>query len=84
MPATTATVSSKKKTRQSRSARAGIIFPVARMHKNLKAIQTSSNRVTKPTSVYLAAVIEYLVGMYHSLAFVRTSIDLSIDMLTYS
>jgi histone H2A len=52
------------KTRQSQSIRAGIIFPVARIHRLLKSGPTATTRVTKGASVYAAAVIEYLVGMY--------------------
>jgi histone H2A len=52
------------KTRRSRSTRAGIIFPVARIHRLLKSGPNATTRVTKGASVYAAAVIEYLVGMY--------------------
>ena len=48
----------------SRSTRAGIIFPVGRVHRLLKTAPTATTRVTKGASVYLSAVIEYLVGMY--------------------
>ena len=51
-----------KKTRVSRSTRAGIIFPVARMHRLLKAAPTATTRVTKAAAVYLASAVEYLVG----------------------
>lgn len=51
-----------KKARVSRSTRAGIIFPVTRMHRYLKAIPTATTRVTKAAATYLAAVAEYLVG----------------------
>jgi len=53
-----------KRPRKSRSTRAGIIFPVARMHRLLKSAPTATTRVTQGASVYLASVIEYLVGMY--------------------
>ncbi|CAF2619923.1 unnamed protein product [Rotaria sp. Silwood2] len=53
---------SSKKGRVSRSTRAGIIFPVTRMHRYLKAAPTSTTRVTKGAAVYLAAVAEYLVA----------------------
>jgi hypothetical protein len=52
-----------KTARVSRSIRAGIIFPVTRMHRYLKAAQTCTTRVTKSAGIYLAAVAEYLVGM---------------------
>lgn len=48
----------------SRSARAGIIFPVARVHRLLKSAPSAPSRVTQGASVYASAVIEYLVGMY--------------------
>lgn len=50
--------------RHSRSTRAGIIFPVARIHRFLKSSPTTTTRITQGASVYLASVIEYLVGMY--------------------
>jgi len=53
---------STKKGRISQSSRAGIIFPVARIHRYLKSSPLSTARVTKGASVYLAAVAEYLVG----------------------
>ena len=58
-PSTTTTA---KKSRVSRSTRAGIIFPVTRLHRLLKAAPTATTRVTKGAAVYLASVIEYLVG----------------------
>ncbi|CAF0768754.1 unnamed protein product [Adineta ricciae] len=51
-----------KSARVSRSSRAGIIFPVARMHRYLKSAPLATNRVTKSAAVYLAAVAEYLVA----------------------
>jgi histone H2A len=53
-----------KKGRLSQSSRAGIIFPVPRMHRYLKSAPLATTRVTKGASVYLAAVTEYLVGRY--------------------
>ena len=58
----TSSTSAAKKERHSRSTRAGILFPVGRMHRLLKGIPTAPARVTKGASVYLASVIEYLVG----------------------
>lgn len=52
------------KTRSSISARSGIIFPVTRMHRNMKAIQRGTTRVTKAAAIYTAAVVEYLVGRW--------------------
>ncbi len=54
--------SSSKKGRVSQSTRAGIIFPVPRMHRYLKAAPLATTRVTKGAAIYLAAVAEYLVG----------------------
>ena len=54
---------STKKARLSGSARAGLMFPVARMHRYLKSTPTATTRATKGAAVYLAAVAEYLVGM---------------------
>jgi len=53
-----------KKGRLSQSSRAGIIFPVSRMHRYLKSSPSATTRVTKGASVYLAAVTEYLVGRF--------------------
>lgn len=53
-----------KKGRTSQSSRAGIIFPVSRVHRYLKASPTTTSRVTKGASVYLSAVAEYLVGRF--------------------
>lgn len=53
----------KSSTRKSRSTRAGIIFPVARIHRLLKQAPSATTRVTQGASVYLASVVEYLVGM---------------------
>jgi len=55
-----------KGSKVSQSTRAGIIFPVARLHRSLKAAPLVTSRVTKGASVYLASVIEYLVGMFKS------------------
>ncbi|CAF0917521.1 unnamed protein product [Didymodactylos carnosus] len=51
-----------KSKRLSKSTRAGIIFPVTRMHRQLKSAQVAARRVTKGAAVYLAAVTEYLVA----------------------
>jgi histone H2A len=53
-----------KKGRTSQSSRAGIIFPVSRIHRYLKSAPSTTARVTKGASVYLAAITEYLVGRY--------------------
>ena len=45
----------------SRSAKAGVLFPVGRMHRYLKA-RTHKFRISAAAPVYQAAVIEYLTG----------------------
>ena len=55
----------KKKTKSSRSARAGVLFPVARMLRYIKR-DTHHLRIGAGSPVYMAAVIEYLVGWFSS------------------
>ena len=56
----------KKKTKtMSKSARAGVLFPVARMLRYLKN-STHHFRVGAGAPVYMAAVIEYLTGRFSS------------------
>lgn len=45
----------------SKSARAGVLFPVARMQRYLKR-DTHHFRIGAGAPVYMAAVIEYLTG----------------------
>ena len=45
----------------SRSARAGVLFPVSRLHRYLRA-GTHHTRIGAGAPVYMAAVIEYLTG----------------------
>jgi histone H2A len=47
----------------SKSARAGVLFPVARMQRYLKR-DTHHFRIGAGAPVYMAAVIEYLTGYY--------------------
>ncbi|CAF1042266.1 unnamed protein product [Rotaria sp. Silwood1] len=54
--------SKSKKPRISRSTRAGIIFPVSRVHRQLKSMPTATKRITQGASIYLSAVIEYLTA----------------------
>lgn len=51
----------KKITKLSRSARAGVIFPVGRMMRYLRT-GTHKYRIGMGAPVYMAAVIEYLAG----------------------
>ena len=48
-----------KSAKKSRSSRAGLQFPVARIHTNLKKANLA-NRIGNGAAVYLAAVSEYL------------------------
>ncbi|KAM7384983.1 hypothetical protein PAMP_001087 [Pampus punctatissimus] len=52
----------KKATKLSRSARAGVIFPVGRMMRYLRT-GTHKYRIGMGAPVYMAAVIEYLAGL---------------------
>lgn len=51
----------KKMSKLSRSARAGVIFPVGRLMRYLKK-GTFKYRISVGAPVYMAAVIEYLAG----------------------
>lgn len=53
----------KKTTKLSRSARAGVIFPVGRMMRYLRT-GTHKYRIGMGAPVYMAAVIEYLAGKH--------------------
>ena len=57
-----ANASSKRSKGVSKSNRAGVIFPVARLHRFLKTSRPKT-RVSVGASVYTAAVIEYLAGL---------------------
>ena len=46
----------------SRSARAGLQFPVGRIHRHLKNRTTSHERVGATAAVYSAAILEYLTA----------------------
>lgn len=50
----------KKSKQMTRSKRAGVVFPVARIHRYLK--KATLLRTMKGAPVYLAAVLEYLSG----------------------
>lgn len=54
-----------KKKPISRSARAGLQFPVGRIHRLLKGRSTANGRVGATAAVYSAAILEYLTaGMF--------------------
>ncbi|KAJ1897919.1 Histone H2A.v [Kickxella alabastrina] len=53
---------------QSRSSKAGLQFPVGRVHRYLKLQTKSASRVGAKAAVYTAAVLEYLVAEVLELA----------------
>lgn len=57
----------KKKTLTSRSKRAGLTFPVGRIHRYIKHAKVA-DRVSKAAPVYTAAVLEYLTAEVLELA----------------
>ncbi|KNC52262.1 histone H2A.V [Thecamonas trahens ATCC 50062] len=58
----------KSKMPVSRSVRAGLQFPVGRIHTFLKKRTTSTGRVGATAAVYMAAVLEYLTAEVLELA----------------
>ena len=50
----------KKRTPQTKSSRAGLQFPVGRIHRLLKQNINSKDRVGVTAAVYTAAILEYL------------------------
>lgn len=57
-----------KRTPQSRSTRAGLQFPVGRLHRFLKTRCASTIRVGATAAIYAAAVLEYLTAEVLELA----------------
>lgn len=57
-----------KKTPQSRSSRAGLQFPVGRIHRYLKERVTNQQRVGATAAVYTSAILEYLIAEVLELA----------------
>ena len=52
----------KAKKSVSRSSKAGLQFPVGRIHRHLKQRVTSKGRVGATAAVYSAAILEYLTA----------------------
>lgn len=70
-----------KKAPVSRSARAGLQFPVGRIHRFLKTRVANSERVAGTAAVYSAAILEYLCAEVLELAG-NASKDLKVKRIT--
>lgn len=57
-----------KEQAKSRASRAGLVFPVARIHSKLKHMVPANSRVGGAAAVFMAAVIEYMVAELCELA----------------
>ena len=70
-----------KKGPTSRSVKAGLQFPVGRIHRYLKSNVTSGSRVGATAAVYAAAILEYLCAEVLELAG-NASRDLKVKRIT--
>ncbi|KXZ43588.1 hypothetical protein GPECTOR_86g381 [Gonium pectorale] len=70
-----------KKKPTSRSAKAGLQFPVGRIHRLLKSRVTANGRVGATSAVYAAAILEYLTAEVLELAG-NASKDLKVKRIT--
>uniref|UniRef100_A0A7S0YMT8 Histone H2A n=1 Tax=Polytomella parva TaxID=51329 RepID=A0A7S0YMT8_9CHLO len=70
-----------KRKPMSRSAKAGLQFPVGRLHRLLKSRVTANGRVGATSAVYSAAILEYLTAEVLELAG-NASKDLKVKRIT--
>jgi len=67
-PSSVSVGADERKSLQTRSSRAGLQFPVGRLHRYLKQRTQNNMRVGAKAAVYLAAVLEYLTAEVLELA----------------